>query len=236
MPGGRFSSAMSSGPAVALTKSILTIFNFIFWISGIAILAVGIWAKVQLYIYMELSTVYYKEAPYILIGVGAVIVLVGSFGCCCTFKGNACLLYMYSVFLVLVFIVELSTGAAGFIYKKKLSSGFEDGLAIALNHYDSDKGKTEALDGLQHNLHCCGRHKYQDWFTTPWEEKQKKVNVTNIVPKSCCRGKQAECKNTNLPGNATTNSTLDIYTELFGALLACCLAKNINKAKYEQVQ
>ena len=33
MAGGRISSTLASGPAVALTKTILTIFNFIFWVS-----------------------------------------------------------------------------------------------------------------------------------------------------------------------------------------------------------
>lgn len=68
-----------------------------FQLSGIAILALGIWTKVDLHVYVELSTVYYKEAPYILIGVGAVIVLVGSLGCCCTFKGKSVLLYLVSL-------------------------------------------------------------------------------------------------------------------------------------------
>ena len=43
---------------------------------------------------MQLSTIYFEDAPYILIGVGAGIVVFGSFGCCCTFKGNSVLLYM----------------------------------------------------------------------------------------------------------------------------------------------
>ncbi|XP_053404217.1 tetraspanin-7-like [Mercenaria mercenaria] len=261
MAGGRISSTLSSGPAVALTKTILTIFNFIFWISGIAILALGIWAKVELYIYMELSTVYYKEAPYILIGVGAVIVLVGSFGCCCTFKGHSVLLYMYACFLVLVFVVELSAGVAGFVYKSKLEAGFKEGLGTALTQYNKDAKMLKAFDGLQHNLHCCGKNKYQDWFDTPWEEQQK--NLTRVVPKSCCRVDQSKCKHYDLPADSK-NQTLDIYTkgcydtvtgfmrknmaliggvalgisffQLLGAVLACCLAKNINKSKYEQVK
>ena len=69
---------------------------FMFQISGIAVLTLGIWTKVELHVYVELSTEYYKEAPYILIGVGAGIVLVGSLGCCCTFKGKAILLYLVS--------------------------------------------------------------------------------------------------------------------------------------------
>ncbi|KAL4220219.1 Tetraspanin-7 [Mactra antiquata] len=260
---GRLGSAMSSGPAVACTKTVLTVFNFIFWISGIAILAVGIWAKIELYIYMDLSTEYYNESPYILIGVGAVIVLFGSFGCCCTFKGHSVLLYLYSFFLIIVFVAELSTGIAGFVYKNKLENGFKEGLGEALKKYDSDKEKMKAFDGLQHNLECCGRYSYADWFTTEWENHHKTENQTNLVPKSCCRVDQSKCRNFNLPPTAV-NQTLDIYTEgcystvtdfmkhnmaliagvalgisffpLLGALLACCLAKNINKTKYEQVQ
>ncbi|KAH3755456.1 tetraspanin-7-like [Dreissena polymorpha] len=263
MAGGRIGAAMSSGPAVALTKSFLTIFNFIFWLSGIAVLALGIWTKLQLYIYMELSSVYYKEVPYVLIGVGALIVLVGSFGCCCTFKGNSVLLYMYSGFLVLVFVVELSSGIAGFVYKNRLTGGFKEGLQTAMTEYDSHAEKAQAMDGMQHNLHCCGSDNYVDWFKTPWADKQKALNRTNAVPKSCCRVPEAECRYFNLTPTQT-NQTLDVYTsgcftevndfmqknmaliggvalgisffQLIGALLACCLAKNINKAKYEIVQ
>ena len=65
-------------------------------VTGIVILAIGIWTKVDLYKYLELSSIYQPEAPYVLIGVGAVIVLVGSLGCCCTVKGHSFLLYMVS--------------------------------------------------------------------------------------------------------------------------------------------
>ena len=68
----------------------------LFQVSGIAILALGIWTKVELYMYMELTDHYYKEAPYVLIGVGAGIVLIGSLGCLCTVKGKSVLLYMVS--------------------------------------------------------------------------------------------------------------------------------------------
>ena len=72
------------------------VFLSLFQITGIAILALGIWMKVQLYMYMELTTIYYSEAPFVLMGTGALIVLVGSLACCCTAKGNACFLYLVS--------------------------------------------------------------------------------------------------------------------------------------------
>jgi hypothetical protein len=65
-------------------------------LTGIAILAVGIWMVVELYKYMELSTEFSVTAPYVLIGTGALIILVGSLACCCTVKGQPVLLYVVS--------------------------------------------------------------------------------------------------------------------------------------------
>lgn len=254
---GRINSTMASGPAVACMKTLMMVFNFIFWITGIAILALGIWIKVDLYKYMELSSIYYKESPFILIGVGVVIVLVGSLGCCCTIKGNAILLYMYAAFLIVVFVVELSTGAAGFVYKGKLENGFKEGLKKALDQYGADTEISTGMDDLQKKLKCCGINSYTDWFNTTWANKQRNV------PASCCKTDKTECQHTNLPVNPAQNVTVQIYTEgcyftvltfmqgnmgiiggvalgisflqLFGALFACCLAKNINRSKYEQV-
>ena len=52
--------------------------------------------KADLYKYMELTTVYYDSAPYILIAVGCVILVIGSLGCLCTVKGFPALLYLVS--------------------------------------------------------------------------------------------------------------------------------------------
>lgn len=68
--------------------------NFVFQITGIVILAIGIWMQVELYKYLELSTEFSGTAPYVLIGTGALIILVGSLACCCTVKGQPALLYM----------------------------------------------------------------------------------------------------------------------------------------------
>jgi hypothetical protein len=51
---------------------------------------------VELYKYMELSTEFSASAPYVLIGTGAFIILVGSLACCCTLKGQPLLLYIVS--------------------------------------------------------------------------------------------------------------------------------------------
>lgn len=52
--------------------------------------------EVELYKYMEMSTEFSGTAPYVLIGIGALIVVMGSLACCCTVKGQSVLLYVVS--------------------------------------------------------------------------------------------------------------------------------------------
>ena len=71
--------------------------TLILQIIGASVLAVGIWTKVQLSQYFELTELYYEQAPYIMIGVGALILLVAIGGFYCTAKDKIALLYMVSV-------------------------------------------------------------------------------------------------------------------------------------------
>jgi tetraspanin-7 len=229
-------------------KLLLTVFNFIFWLSGVAILALGIWMKYELYMYMELTTIYYDAAPYILIGVGSGIVVIGSFGCMCTMRGHSCLLYVFSIILMLVFIVELATAISAFVYKAKLSEGFKGGLSAAMNNYASDKEKKDAVDGIQIGLKCCGSSNYLDWYSIDWTGQGRLPKV----PESCCITKGCDGTNVNdihtegcfaklssfMESNFLMIGGIAVgfsFLQLFGALLACCLAKNINRAKYEQM-
>lgn len=261
MTKGRVDSALTTAPVVTCMKTLMMVFNFIFWVTGIVILAIGIWTKVDLYKYLELSSIYQPEAPYVLIGVGAVIVVVGSLGCCCTIRGHAFLLYMYCGVLFLVFIMELSAGVTLLVYKGKLEKGFEEGLNNAMIRY-GQKGEEEitaAFDELQSKLSCCGIATYADWFQSPWEGEQK----PHTVPLSCCRGDTKSCQNSNLPAEANYTH-FPVFThgchklvvdfingnmgpiggvalgisffQVLGAILACCLAKSISKAKYEQME
>ncbi|XP_055868205.1 tetraspanin-7-like [Biomphalaria glabrata] len=260
MTKGRMDTALSTAPVVTCMKTLMMVFNFIFWVTGIVILAIGIWTKVDLYKYLELSSIYQPEAPYVLIGVGAVIVLIGSLGCCCTIKGHSVLLYMFCGFLFIVFIIELSAGIALLVYRGKLETGFKEGLQSALQLYGT-KGNgeiTDAVDELQEKLVCCGISSYADWFKTPYAAKAEKEGKSIYsVPESCCRNRH-DCVHYGVQTNTTDihiqgchmfvvdfingnmgpigGVALGIsFFQILGAILAFCLAKSINRAKYEQV-
>lgn len=64
-------------------------------------LAIGIWTQMELKSYMELTEMYYDNAAYIMIGVGALILLVALGGFYCTAKDKIALLYMVRTTCVL---------------------------------------------------------------------------------------------------------------------------------------
>uniref|UniRef100_A0A2L2YQI9 Tetraspanin n=1 Tax=Parasteatoda tepidariorum TaxID=114398 RepID=A0A2L2YQI9_PARTP len=233
--------------AVTCMKLLLLLFNVIFWVAGIILLAFGLWMKLSLHYLLDLSDDYNDAVPYIFIGTGALIVVVGLFACCCTVKGQPILLYVLAIFLSLVFICEVAAGIAGYVYRNKLQNGFETGLNNSITHYGNGRIRDRDVDMLQKYLKCCGVKDFEDWNAV-WKN--------DSVPISCC-------KDSNTCQYAPLMGTDDIYVEgcynkvvdfvnrnlgaLFGGLvglaffqllgvtLACCLAKYADKAKYEPV-
>ncbi|KAK9879532.1 hypothetical protein WA026_006603 [Henosepilachna vigintioctopunctata] len=227
---------------MACLKSLLMIFNFIFWISGIVIMIVGIWMAVDLYKYMELSIEYSKSTPYVLIIMGAGIFLIGSFACCCTLKGQPKLLYVYGGILAVIFMLELGCGVSIYAYRDNLTKGFDSGLNQAMRNYNNNSRIAEDIDIVQRELHCCGNHEAKDW-----------INVAHSgIPESCCKKEPCNTRNDFeinqegcydnivkfLSSNITTVVIIAMSVTLFpliGIILSCCLACLLNKHKYEQM-
>lgn len=231
--------------ALACMKSFLMVFNFIFWVSGIAILAIGIWMEVELYKYMEMSTEFSGTAPYVLIGTGSLIIFIGTLACCCTVKGQPVLLYVYGAFLAIVFVLELGAGVSIFAYRTKLTEGFDKGLTTAMKNYNnaSSTQVSSDLDLIQRTLHCCGNHQASDWLSLPHRLP---------IPSSCCIKEPCDVLNSTLIYNqGCYDKVIDFmdanigivagaaigiaFFPLVGVILSCCLANIINKTNYEQM-
>lgn len=64
--------------------------------TGVILLAVGVWGKVSLEAYFSLASEESTNAPYVLIGTGAIIVIFGLFGCFATCRGSPWMLKLVS--------------------------------------------------------------------------------------------------------------------------------------------
>nr|XP_032819416.1 tetraspanin-7-like [Petromyzon marinus] len=167
-----------------VVKASLVCFSLLFWLSGLATLSLGLWARLALSIYLEeLTTGDYSSAPYVLLAAGAAVTAWGFLGCFSAATGNPRLLRVYGLFQVAVLVAGLAAGLSGLFYRRDIAEGFRHGLARALRLYGDDDAKSAAMDGLQRALDCCGVDGFQDWLPAPWS--RGRLN-NGSVPESCC--------------------------------------------------
>ncbi|XP_052799957.1 CD82 antigen-like [Mya arenaria] len=171
-------------------KALLIFFNIIFWLSGAAILGVGVWMIVDKNInsYFDVLNVdthdqYFKYAAYMLIAFGVFVFLVGFFGCCGAIRGSKCLLGLYIFCLVLVFAGEIAAGVISIIYKSEVEKKVDDTLKNSIKEkYSVSTTITEAWDVVQIQLDCCGGLSPEDYTGSKFAER----NTTQLIPPSCC--------------------------------------------------
>ncbi|XP_043262103.1 tetraspanin-7-like [Colletes gigas] len=230
---------------MACMKTHLMLFNFVFWASGVLMLCIGIWVRFQLWAYVDMSVEDNGAISLALVSLGAIMTLAATLACCCTARGHPALLYLYGAFLAVVALLELGVGASIYAYRTNLNEKFDQGLNESMSVYGQDATKTSHIDSVQTALHCCGNKGYTDWLNM-YHPKQ--------IPLSCCKVKTDVCDVNNMSDiyiQGCYTRVLDLingniglvagtaigvaFFPLVGIFFACCLASNINKAKYEQV-
>ncbi|XP_054453621.1 tetraspanin-7 [Anoplopoma fimbria] len=250
------SRRLQTKPVITCLKTFLISYSLIFWFTGVILLAVGVWGKVSLEAYFSLASEESTNAPYVLIGTGAIIVIFGLFGCFATCRGSPWMLKLYAMFLTLVFLAELVAGVSGFIFRHEIKAklGFAYKNAVkTYNSTDSSSRSSTAVDAIQITLHCCGVNNYTDWNTTDYFKEKG-------IPASCCK-ETTNCsseilKDMNKAGKEVytvgcfarvthvMESNLGIiagisfgiaFFQLIGIFLSCCLSRYITNNQYEMV-
>lgn len=172
-----------------ICKAILFIFNFFFWLSGIAIAAIAVWVLVdpEMLKYIDLSDEimnqgYVKYAIYIMIGVGVFVLMVGFFGCCGAIFESVWMLSIYATLLVVIFAAEIAFGVLALLFKNQIEDKIEkDGVKILSTRTNTDSLFTSLVHYTQAKLECCGlkdRQKDFDQNSFPWSCCKLRSNLT----------------------------------------------------------
>ncbi|XP_035239341.1 tetraspanin-2 [Anguilla anguilla] len=138
-------------------KYLLFVFNFIFWLVGSLVLAVGLWLRFDT---DTVSLLNEEGAPdtffigvYILIGAGGLMMLVGFFGCCGAVRESQCLLGSFFACLLVIFGAEIAAGVFGFLNKDKIIEEVQSFYSKSAS--ENNNGTTIA--SVYHKvLECCG--------------------------------------------------------------------------------
>ncbi|KAH9498605.1 cd63 antigen [Bulinus truncatus] len=223
-------------------KYLLFLFNLIFVIAGIGLIAAGAYVKVKLDQYYDFFGSDYVGPGILLIIVGVIIFILAFFGCCGAIKENYCLTMTFAVFLGIIFVLEIAAGIAGFVLRDDIEKEIGTVLKNSVVNYRNVSGIGKAWDTLQSDFQCCGANNYTDWNTT---------FENNTLPRSCCEGSPLSCstleKFYNAPCVPAFESWLKdkvaiiggvgiglAFVQVVGILFACCLARAIKK-EYEVV-
>ncbi|XP_035671779.1 tetraspanin-2-like [Branchiostoma floridae] len=127
---------MAEGCCGKCSKFMLFVFNLIFWLAGIGLLAFGIWLRLDNDIakIVSLDLPWFYNATYVLMGVGGFTMIMGFLGCCGAMKENKCMLTTYTICLGLVFIAEIAGGVVAFVYRNNVSGSEQKQQQIVLLH------------------------------------------------------------------------------------------------------
>ncbi|XP_024282311.1 tetraspanin-2a [Oncorhynchus tshawytscha] len=141
-------------------KYLLFVFNFIFWLCGSLVLAVGLWLmfdpKTDQLLNEEGAPETFFIAVYILIGAGGVMMLVGFFGCCGAVKESQCLLASFFACLLVIFGAEVSAGVFGFMSKDKIIEDVQQFYSESISENSENSNGTTVAEMYHNVLNCCG--------------------------------------------------------------------------------
>ncbi|XP_059833149.1 tetraspanin-7-like isoform X2 [Hypanus sabinus] len=214
---------LQTKPVITCFKTFLIVFSFIFWFAGTVLLAVGIWGKVSLEDYLAFVAEKSTNAPYVLIGTGAAIVIFGFFGCFATCRGSTWML-------------------------KLIKTIFKDKFQEAVDMYNRTGS---SVDDIQKNLRCCGVQNYTNWINTTYfkahgfpESCCKDINVCEDLKNVTVAKDEVfhqGCiqliinfmeKNVGIIAGIAFGIG---FFQLIGIMLACCLSRYITNNQYEMV-
>uniref|UniRef100_A0A8C5ZDK8 Tetraspanin n=1 Tax=Marmota marmota marmota TaxID=9994 RepID=A0A8C5ZDK8_MARMA len=159
------SRRMETKPVITCLKTLLIIYSFVFWITGVILLAVGVWGKLTLGTYISLIAENSTNAPYVLIGTGTTIVVFGLFGCFATCRGSPWMLKLVSNHIAPCL--------------PQIKDTFLRTYTDAMQNYNGNDERSRAVDHVQRSLSCCGVQNYTNWSTSPYF-------LEHGIPPSCC--------------------------------------------------
>lgn len=233
---GCFSCACCGGGDCA--KYCLFFFNFIFAISGLAIIIVG---GIELSKVDEWGTLTpgtnIKTPQIVLIVVGVMTFIIATLGCCGAVRESKFMLITFAIFLLSIFIIEVAIGIFALVNFSDIKEQVAKDVEKEFKNIKKDDAVKKRFDSLQISVECCGLKGKSDY-------PKKGMRI----PDSCCKKYENGCakdrnfweegclsalpaflnKAGKLLGGVAIGLSL---VEIIGAVLAFKIVKRIDRYK-----
>jgi hypothetical protein len=167
----------------SLARFFLFGFNFVFVLTGIALIGMGAYIQIEMTQYIDFIGDQYLNTGVVLIIVGVVIFGIAFLGCCGAMKHNACMLLTFATLLSIIFIAEVALVIVCYVFKDDAKPYIKENMQKTLENYgkEGNEGVAEVWDILQSEYKCCGIEGKDDWTGKGTPEF-----ASGQTPDSCC--------------------------------------------------
>ncbi|XP_020647352.2 tetraspanin-16 isoform X1 [Pogona vitticeps] len=182
-------------------KLMMFIFNGVVFLSGLALLGIGIWVKVDSTSFVKIlgaaapHLVQLINVGYLCIALGTFLLLMGFMGCWGAMKESKCLLLMFFVVTMILFVAEVAGAVVVLAFSSVADIFVEHMKNWAKKTLEKDYGKQEDItaiwDTTMKELKCCGFHNYTDFNNSYFYQTYTKY------PSVCCKQNQ-ECQESEI--------------------------------------
>lgn len=222
-------------------KYMLFLLNFIFWLAGGVILGVALWlrhdSQTSNLLILQFEG---QQAPgtfyisvYILIAVGAVMMLVGFLGCYGAIQESQCLLGTFFFFLVILFACEVAAAIWGFMNRdtisKELINFYDSAYIKAVDVSTPDKDSAiKVLEVFHRTLDCCGKGDNSPLFNQVTKTLCPTKAADDTLPSPSCHHKLIELfsKKLYVIGLAALVVAVIMIFEMIFTMVLCCGIRN----------
>uniref|UniRef100_A0A803TEY7 Tetraspanin 18 n=1 Tax=Anolis carolinensis TaxID=28377 RepID=A0A803TEY7_ANOCA len=175
------------GDCLSCMKYLMFVFNFFIFLGGTCLLGVGIWVIVDPTGFREIvaTNPLLFTGAYIMLAMGVMLFLLGFLGCCGAIRENKCLLLFFFMFILLIFLAELSAAILAFIFRENLTREFF--TKELKKHYQGSNESdvfSSTWNSVMITFGCCGVNGAEDFETAP---RFLLLHSHNEVPEACCR-------------------------------------------------
>ncbi|XP_078530116.1 CD9 antigen isoform X1 [Lissotriton helveticus] len=216
-------------------KYLLFGFNFVFWLAGTAVLAIGLWLRfdnqTKTIFEQDKSDSSFYTGVYILIGAGALMMLVGFLGCCGAIQESQCMLGLFFAFLLVIFAIEIAAGIWGFANKDKIIKEVQSFYTETYTEYMKSKDMKdnplkETLRGVQFALNCCGMTGVLDSALTDTCPTQKDI-ISSVTIKGCPSAIEEVFKSKlHIIGAVGIGIAIVMIFGMIFSMVLCCAIRN----------
>ncbi|MED6256656.1 hypothetical protein ATANTOWER_031694 [Ataeniobius toweri] len=178
-----------------ILKIMMFIFNGVIFLAGVAILGVGVWVTVDSDSLLGLlddvenlpdEVFRLASVGYVMIGVGAALLLIGFLGCCGAIMENRCMLLTFFSVVLIIFLIEVAGAVVLFVFDdvaEDIFDNLEDEVRKTIqSKYGADEKMTSLWNATMERFECCGYKNYTDFDDSPFNRPE------DNYPSPCCSG------------------------------------------------